>query len=68
MLVRPEGLVPSARRKAELRPEDSTLEGDIGAIDQARPTGTGEPTLIAEQERQTLYDARELNENVQEKR
>ncbi|HYP40063.1 MAG TPA: branched-chain amino acid ABC transporter permease [Chloroflexia bacterium] len=63
MLVRPEGLIPSGRRKAELRPELDTLQGD---------TITGEPGLEPmpqqTQARQTLYEARETSESAQEER
>lgn len=62
MLIRPEGLVPSARRKAELRPEEGPPSGpeemDAGA----------EPVPVALQERQTLYEVREGDESMQEER
>jgi branched-chain amino acid transport system permease protein len=63
MLVRPEGLIPSGRRKAELRPELDTLQGD---------TITGqpglEPTPQQAQSRQTLYESRDTAESAQEER
>jgi branched-chain amino acid transport system permease protein len=63
MLVRPEGLIPSGRRKAELRPELDTLQGD---------TITGEPGLEPmpqqAQARQTLYETRDTAESAQEDR
>lgn len=63
MLVRPEGLIPSGRRRAELRPELDTLQGE---------TLTGEPgvepTPQQSQSRQTLYETRETAESTQEER
>jgi branched-chain amino acid transport system permease protein len=62
MLVRPEGLIPSGRRKAELRPELDMLQGDT----------IGEPGLEPmpqqAQARQTLYESRETAESAQEER
>jgi branched-chain amino acid transport system permease protein len=68
MLVRPEGLVPSARRRAELRPEQDTVQGEM---QEEGPGFSGpgiETTPITAQERATLYDAREAGESVQEER
>jgi branched-chain amino acid transport system permease protein len=68
MLSRPEGLLPSARRRAELRPEQDTI--NLGV----EPEGPGlsheglEPSDESRQERETLYDARELGESIQEDR
>jgi branched-chain amino acid transport system permease protein len=63
MLVRPEGLIPSGRRKAELRPELDTLQGE---------TITGDPGLEPmpqqAQARQTLYESRETSDSAQEER
>ncbi|HYO50170.1 MAG TPA: branched-chain amino acid ABC transporter permease [Chloroflexia bacterium] len=63
MLVRPEGLIPSGRRKAELHPELDTVQGE---------TITGEPGLEPmpqqAQARQTLYESRETSESAQEER
>lgn len=63
MLIRPEGLIPSGRRRAELRPELDTLQGE---------TITGEPGLEPmpqqAQARQTLYESRETAESAQEER
>lgn len=61
MLVRPEGLVPSARRKAELRPDDDTVQGGL-----AKGDAGSELSPVALQERQTLYDVRETDESIQQ--
>lgn len=64
MLVRPEGLLPSARRKAELRPEQ-----DVGPSEGPGLSGPGlEPAVASSQARQTLYDVREDNQSLQEER
>ncbi len=59
MLVRPEGLVPSARRKAELRGETGEPKEDVSG---ARSGGSDEAERvnpIATAERESLYDVRE---------
>jgi branched-chain amino acid transport system permease protein len=62
MLVRPEGIIPSARRRAELRPELDTPE----VIEEDEP-GV-EPPRETVQAQQTLYDSRDQDESIQEKR
>jgi branched-chain amino acid transport system permease protein len=64
MLVRPEGLIPSGRRKAELHPEE---EEQMAAVPEEEMPAL-EPTPQAVQARQTLYEVRETGESVQEKR
>jgi branched-chain amino acid transport system permease protein len=63
MLVRPEGLLPSRRAKAELHPEEGTIEADVQDEEPAL-----EPTDEATRDRQTLYDVRELGESPEEER
>jgi branched-chain amino acid transport system permease protein len=67
MIVRPEGIIPSARRRAELKPEESathdTLEPPPGPVDRGE-----EPADVSLQERETLYDWRETGEARQEDR
>ena len=62
MLVRPEGLVPSARRRAELHPDEFTPE-----VDEDEEPGV-EPPRESVQAHQSLYDTREQDESTEEKR
>lgn len=63
MLVRPEGLMPSRRAAAVMHPDQGTIEDDT--LDRDVPR---EPTPVELQERQSLYDSRELDESPQEDR
>jgi branched-chain amino acid transport system permease protein len=60
MLVRPEGIFPSQRRRAELHPELVNIDGHalLGV----------EPTTESLQEQQTLYDMRAKDVSEQENR
>jgi branched-chain amino acid transport system permease protein len=62
MLVRPEGLLPSRRAKAELHPDQ---EPEVEPVTEEPSV---EPTDEEMHARQTLYDARELEESAQEER
>lgn len=68
MLVRPEGLFPSQRRRAELRPEEASIQGTTQALAPAYSGRGVEPTPEALHERQTLYDVRERSESLEEQR
>jgi branched-chain amino acid transport system permease protein len=67
MLVRPEGLLPHARRKAELHPEQDTVQGETQGEGPGY-SGAHEATPITLQERQTLYEVRDQEEPLQEDR
>jgi branched-chain amino acid transport system permease protein len=60
MLVRPEGIFPSQRRRAELHPEEVILDGHA-------PHGV-EPSTESLQEQQSLYDMRTKDVSEQENR
>lgn len=64
MLVRPEGLLPSSRLKAELHPELDTIGG--ATLDEREPGLEPEPEIA--NQRQTLYDLREEDESFEDKR
>jgi branched-chain amino acid transport system permease protein len=68
MLVRPEGLIPSGRRKAELRPELDTFQADAIESRGDEPGHTLSATPHTTQTRQTLYDVRGVDESPQEER
>ena len=68
MLLRPQGLLPNARRAAELRPEEATVQGDIQAEAPGYAGPGKEPTPEAVQARETLYEVREQDDSMQEKR
>ncbi len=68
MLLRPQGLLPNARRAAELRPEDQTIQGEVQA-EAPGFAGPGiEPTPASVQARESLYEVREQDDSMQEKR
>ncbi|MEO6457275.1 MAG: branched-chain amino acid ABC transporter permease [Chloroflexia bacterium] len=68
MLLRPQGLLPNARRAAELKPEDQTIQGAVQA-EAPGYAGPGiEPTPESVQARETLYDVRDQDDSIQEKR
>jgi branched-chain amino acid transport system permease protein len=62
MLVRPEGLLPSRRARAVMRPDD-TIQGETAA-----DASGAEPTPQEEAARQRLYDMRQLDESPTEDR
>ena len=68
MLLRPQGLLPNARRAAELRPEMQTAQGEVQGEAPGYAGPGVEPTPPAAQSRDTLYDVREQSESVQDER
>ena len=68
MLLRPQGLLPNARRAAELRPEMQTAQGEVQGEAPGYAGPGVEPTPPAAQSRDTLYDARVQSESVQDER
>ena len=68
MLVRPEGLFPSQRRKAELHPEQDSLQGESQGEGPGYSGPSVEPTPESQQQRETLYGTREKDNSTQEQR
>ncbi len=63
MIVRPEGLIPSARRKAELHGETTEPEADVAGIGFGRSDEAEQANPIAAAERENLYDVRNEDES-----
>lgn len=68
MLVRPEGLFPSQRRRAELHPEEDTAQGETQGLAPGYSGAGVEPTPQSEHSRQTLYETREEDKSIEDKR
>jgi branched-chain amino acid transport system permease protein len=62
MIVRPEGLIPSARRKAELRGETGDVASDVAGPGAFRSDEAERANPIATAERENLYDVRNESE------
>ena len=63
MIVRPEGLIPSARRKAELRGETGEPAANVAGAGTPRNDEAERANPIASAERQSLYDVRDEDES-----
>ncbi len=63
MIVRPEGLIPSARRKAELRGETSEPAANVAGAGASRNDEAERANPIATAERENLYDVRDEDES-----
>jgi branched-chain amino acid transport system permease protein len=68
MLVRPEGLIPSGRRRAELHAGEDTVQGEGIEERGSDPREAVGSTPQSTQTRQTLYDVRGVDESSQEER
>ncbi len=63
MIVRPEGLIPSARRKAELHGDTGEPAAEVAGVGALRNDETERANPIARAERESLYDVRDEDES-----
>ena len=63
MIVRPEGLIPSARRKAELHGDTGEPAAEVAGVGALRNDETERANPIARAERESLYDVRNEDES-----